>query len=177
MSMRTIVTISACVIALTFANAHARMYQWSHPASGIVQLSGAPPAWYRSTAQGPRVLVFDNGRLIDDTAVVVGEPLRESLRAAAFPDAGVPSAVAASTPKPREPEREMPARANDTPLEMQATAEPMTSGQESATPPEGTVEQTVAELKSLLDAWDSRRRDEARSLLLNNDARTGGSSP
>ena len=45
------------------------------------------------------------------------------------------------------------------------------------TPPEGTVEQTVAELKSLLDAWDSRRRDAARSLLFENDQRTDGNGP
>jgi len=39
------------------------------------------------------------------------------------------------------------------------------------------VEQTVAELKSLLDAWDSRRRDEARSLLFENDRRVDGDEP
>lgn len=177
MFMRTIVTISACIIALTFANAHARMYQWSHPSSGIVQLSGTPPAWYRSTMKGPRVLVFDNGQLIDDTAVVVGEPLRESLRAAAFTDASAPSAAAASTPTPREFVRDTPIPAREESLERGTTAEPGASGQETAAPPEGTVEQTVAELKSLLDAWDSRRRDEARSLLFENDARADGNQP
>lgn len=175
--MRTIVTISACVIALTFADAHARMYQWSHPSSGIVQLSGAPPAWYRSTMNGPRVLVFDNGQLIDDTAVAVGEPLRESLRAAAFTDAAAPAAVAAATPNPRESVRDTPAPANAEPGEIEATAGPVASEPASATPPAGTVEQTVAELKSLLDAWDSRRRDEARSLLFDNDARTEDQQP
>lgn len=153
------------------------MYQWSHPSSGIVQLSGAPPAWYRSTMAGPRVLVFDNGQLIDDTAVVVGEPLRESLRAAAFTDAGAPSAIVAATRNPRESVRDTSTPANDEPREIQTTTEPIAAGPESATPPEGTVEQTVAELKSLLDAWDSRRRDEARSLLFENDARTDDKQP
>ena len=175
--MRTIVTISACVVALTFANAHARMYQWLHPSSGVVQLSGAPPAWYRSTTQGPRVLVFDNGQLIDDTAVVVGEPLRESLRAAAFTDASRPPAMAASTPKSSAPLHDAPPRASDELPAEPATSDPPVTGQESVTPPEGTVEQTVAELKSLLDAWDSRRRDAARSLLFENDQRTDGNGP
>ena len=175
--MRTIVTISACVVALTFANAHARMYQWLHPSSGVVQLSGAPPAWYRSTTQGPRVLVFDNGQLIDDTAVVVGEPLRESLRAAAFTDTSRPPAMAASTPKSSAPLHDAPPRASDELPAEPATSDPPVTGQESVTPPEGTVEQTVAELKSLLDAWDSRRRDAARSLLFENDQRTDGNGP
>lgn len=175
--MRTIVTISACVIALAYANAHARMYQWSHPSSGTVQLSGAPPAWYRSTIKGPRVLVFDNGQLVDDTAVDVGEPLRASLRAAAFTDADAASAFAASSASSQARGHDLATRAADAPAELQSIAEPATGEPEDATPPEGTVEQTVAELKSLLDAWDSRRRDEARSLLFNNDAGTDAGQP
>ena len=171
--MRTIVTIGACVIALSSANAHARMYQWSNPSSGIVQLSGAPPAWYRSTTQGPRVLVFDNGQLIDDTAIDVGEPVRQSLRAAAFTDEEKATAVAESTPAPPPQERlrDALASAAHDGVNVQAVADAFTAEQETAASPGGTVEQTVAELKSLLDAWDSRRLDEAKSLLLENDAR------
>jgi hypothetical protein len=51
----------------------ARMYQWNDPATGTTQLSGAPPAWYRSGETGPRVFVFERGRLIDDTGVAVDE--------------------------------------------------------------------------------------------------------
>lgn len=172
--MRTIVTISACVIALTSANAHARMYQWSNPSSGIVQLSGSPPAWYRSTTQGPRVLVFDNGQLIDDTAVGVGEPVRQSLRASAFADEDTVAAKPPPAPPPQERLRDAFASAASEGVDVQAVADAFTTGQAAAASPPGTVEQTVAELKSLLDAWDSRRLDEAKSLLFENDARADG---
>lgn len=175
--MRTIVTISACVIALACVNAHARMYQWSHPSSGVVQLSGAPPAWYRGAVEGPRVLVFDNGQLIDDTAIAVGEPLRESLRAAAFMDADTPPAVNAADAQTRIPEIDAPLAADPERGEIGTAPEPPASDPENAPSPEVTVEQTVAELKSLLDAWDSRRRDEARSLLFGNDTPDGDSAP
>lgn len=172
--MRTIVILSACVIALAAADAQARMYQWSNPSSGIVQLSGSPPAWYRSTTQGPRVLVFDNGQLIDDTAVIVGEPVRQSLRAAAFTDEDTVAAAPTATPPPRERLRDALAAAADEGVNVQAVAEAFTTEQTSTASPQGAVEQTVAELKSLLDAWDSRRLDEAKSLLLENDARGDG---
>ena len=173
--MRTIVTLGACVVALASANADARMYQWSSPSSGIVQLSGAPPAWYRSSTQGPRVLVFDNGQLIDDTAVVVGEPVRQSLRAAAFMHETTATAVTdpSPAPPPQERLRDALATAAHDGVNVQAVADAFTSEQDAASP-EGTVEQTVAELKSLLEAWDSRRIDEAKSLLLENDSRGGG---
>ncbi len=171
--MRTIVIIGVCVIALSCADAHARMYQWSNPSSGIVQLSGSPPAWYRSTTQGPRVLVFDNGQLIDDTAVTVDEPVRQSLRAEAFTDeeAIVATTAPTPTPPPQERLRDALAAAADEGVNVQAVAEAFTTEQATTASPQGAVEQTVAELKSLLDAWDSRRLDEAKSLLLENDAR------
>lgn len=50
------------------APASARMYQWIDSATGTVQLSGSAPAWYRNARPGPRVFVFENGRLVDDTA-------------------------------------------------------------------------------------------------------------
>lgn len=172
--MRYLVTISACVIALTSANAHARMYQWSNPSSGIVQLSGSPPAWYRSTTRGPRVLVFDNGQLIDDTAIVVGEPVRQSLRAAAFTDEEPAAVTAPAAPPPQERLRDALATAASEGVNVQAVADAFTTEREAAAPPPGPVEQTVAELKSLLDAWDSRRLGEAKSLLIENDRRSDG---
>lgn len=56
------------------------MYQWTEPDSGSTQFSGKPPPWYRSDTGGPRVFVFDNGRLIDDTAVQVSDGVRQRLR-------------------------------------------------------------------------------------------------
>lgn len=62
----------------------ARMYQWIEPGVETTQLSGKPPAWYRSAAGGPRVFVFDKGRLIDDTAVEVSDEVRQRMRQQAF---------------------------------------------------------------------------------------------
>lgn len=63
---------------------YARMYQWTEPDTGSTQLSGKPPAWYRSSSSGPRVFVFENGRLIDDTAAEVSDKVRERMREQAF---------------------------------------------------------------------------------------------
>jgi hypothetical protein len=62
----------------------ARMYQWVEPGIETTQLSGKPPAWYRSASGGPRVFVFENGRLIDDTAVKVSDEVRQRMRQEAF---------------------------------------------------------------------------------------------
>lgn len=60
------------------------MYQWLDAESGSTQLSGKPPVWYRGTVSGPRVFVFDNGRLIDDTGIAVDDDVRQQLRQKAF---------------------------------------------------------------------------------------------
>src|SRR5690606_16282206 len=60
--------------------AEARMYQCVDPDTQTTQLSGKPPTWYRSAEGGPRVLVFEQGRMVDDTATRVSEVERERLR-------------------------------------------------------------------------------------------------
>ena len=72
------------VSALFISSADARMYQWIDPDSGTTQLSGKPPAWYRGASGGPRVFVFDEGRLIDDTAVAVSDEVRQRMRQQSF---------------------------------------------------------------------------------------------
>ena len=73
------------VLLLVFSQAiSARMYQWVEADTGTTQLSGKPPVWYRSASSGPRIFVFDNGRLIDDTALEVDDDVREQLRQTAF---------------------------------------------------------------------------------------------
>ena len=58
-----LLTLGVCV------SAQARMYQWVNPNNQQIQLSGIPPAWYRSDNGGPRVRVFELGNLIDDTSI------------------------------------------------------------------------------------------------------------
>ena len=67
--------------------AEARMYQWNNPQTGHVQLSGTPPTWYRGSVGGPRVLVYENGALVDDTSLKVSEERAFDLREAAFDEA------------------------------------------------------------------------------------------
>lgn len=71
-------------LLLTSGHVYARMYQWSDPDTGTTQFSGKPPAWYRGTTGGPRVFVFESGRLIDDTAVDVSDDIRQQMRQQAF---------------------------------------------------------------------------------------------
>lgn len=73
------------VMAIWFAETtEARMYEWVNPKTGIWQLSGAPPSWYRSPGGGARIRVYEQGNLIDDTSFPVSEERREALRQQAF---------------------------------------------------------------------------------------------
>lgn len=85
MKLPTIITqILLALFIVTSGSANARMYQWAETDSGTTHLSGKPPVWYRSPGGGARVYVFDNGRLIDDTAIEVDDEVRNQLRQQAF---------------------------------------------------------------------------------------------
>ena len=156
------------LIVLGANRVEARMYQWSNEATGTVQLSGTPPAWYRSASSGPRVFVFDNGVLIDDTAVPVSEDHRQLLRSNAF---GPLEMSDRSEPSLRSQDELLGAleNANREGIDVTAITEAFTTEirEAEAIADDGMVEQTVAELKALLDAWDSRRLIEAKALLQN----------
>jgi len=147
------------------------MYQWSNAATGTVQLSGSPPAWYRSISSGPRVFVFDDGQLIDDTAVPLPEEQRQVMRGEAFGE--IERGAAAEIPD--EPQDALIDALEDAArdgIDVNAVTEAFTAEQQETNEDRVgengiMVEQTVAELKALLDAWDSRRLNEARSLLRN----------
>jgi hypothetical protein len=70
-----IALLSACISASA-----ARMYQWIDPDTNTTQLSGKPPHWYRTGEAGPRVLVFENGKAIDDTGIELSEVENTLLR-------------------------------------------------------------------------------------------------
>ena len=74
------------LLILSFSSViiEARMYQWVEPDVETTQLSGKPPVWYRSAEGGPRIFVFENGRLIDDTKMEVSDEVRQQLRQEAF---------------------------------------------------------------------------------------------
>lgn len=74
-----------CIVLLLFSTAAgARMYQWQDPVSKSVQFSGVPPAWYRSPEGGPRVRVYDAGKLVDDTWIRLSPEDNQTMREAAF---------------------------------------------------------------------------------------------
>jgi len=151
-------SIAVIVLGLILAApAQARMYQWVSPGSGRVQLAGSPPAWYRGLTVGPRVRVFENGELIDDTAVAVSELQRAELRAAAF-GAADPAAPAPTAQAALESELDQAAAAPAQPATEAAPAEP-------APAPLARDEAKAAELKALIDAWDQRQLEQARALL------------
>lgn len=150
--------VAIIVLGLILAvPAQARMYQWVSPDSGRVQLAGSPPAWYRGLAAGPRVRVFENGELVDDTAVAVPEEQRAELRATAF-GADDPAAPAPTAQAALESELDEAAAAP-----AQATSE--TAPIEPAPAPLVRDEAKAAELKALIDAWDQRQLEQARALL------------
>lgn len=64
--------------------ASARMYQWQDPISKSVQLSGVPPAWYRSPEGGPQVRVYEGGKLVDDTSIPLSFEDSARMRELAF---------------------------------------------------------------------------------------------
>lgn len=159
-----VVAFSAVVCA---GHAEARMYQWSNVVTGTVQLSGSPPAWYRSTTPGPRVFVFDNGRLIDDTAVTVSHEQRLVLRADALGTPEPPEPVALSVIRQNTLLDALENAALDG-VDVTAVTEAFTAQQGREVENRGgLIAQTVAELKALIEAWDSRRLDEAKALLHN----------
>ena len=82
--IKSLIRVSLVLSLVFTGHVYARMYQWTDPDSGSTQLSGKPPAWYRSANGGPRVFVFENGRLIDDTSIEVADEVRHRMRQRAF---------------------------------------------------------------------------------------------
>jgi len=170
--MRIIALTLALGLILTAA-AEARMYQWSDPASGTVQLSGTPPAWYRGAAPGPRTFVFDDGRLVDDTAIPVSELQRRALREQAF------GAASSAELAPEEAHADIPgdpgalhdslARALAAGVDIEAAAAEVSAEQARAAAARAIEDVDVAErvtqLKALVEAWDQERLEAARALL------------
>lgn len=174
--MRTIIVTLALGLILT-ATAEARMYQWSDPATGTVQLSGTPPAWYRGAAPGPRTFVFDDGQLVDDTAIPVSELQRRALREQAF------GAANSAELAPGESPGEWPAesggdagalhhtlsRALDAGIDIEAAAAEVRAEQARAAAARAAADVDVAErvtqLKALIEAWDQQRLEAARALI------------
>jgi hypothetical protein len=145
----------------------ARMYQWVDPDTDTPQLSGKPPVWYRSREGGPRVLVFDRDKLVDDTGVAVSEPEREQLRQDALIQAERDQA--ALNERLLEAKRMQAVLDRNRPPEAEAPVEeaPPVPAPEAVTAPAPAPQDensTVEAMRALVEQWDARRTDQAREL-------------
>lgn len=175
-----------CICLLLIGGlAEARVYQWVSPTTGNSQLSGKPPAWYRSGTTGPRVLVFENNKLVDDTAIVVDEAQRVKLRNNAFNIPSDAEKVAISREKAvarleqqiqslvESPEMAVylktPVAEREEPVlrdRPETTAETSTTKSEAAARlPEESSDERVERLKALISAWEKNQTESARTLL------------
>lgn len=130
----------------------ARMYQWADPNTGTPQMSGTPPAWYRSGWGGPRVRVFDNGRIVDDTVIAVSDEQSRALREEAFRQHEEAKQLQAL----RQLEEDALEDASQRAAKRKATQLPEEDGEPLALEiPEAISEQRIEELKGLIEQWDS----------------------
>lgn len=159
-----------CAALIVTVPAQARMYQWVSAQTGRTQLSGKPPAWYRSDQSGPRILVFENGRLVDDTARPVSLEERAALRAQAFAriaeqgtqlpaDADMPSPAAVSGAS------EAGGAAGVADSTERTFGESDTSEAKARAASAEAPDATIARLKSIIDAWEQQQTEEAKRLL------------
>ncbi len=156
----------------------AQMYQWTDPETGTTQLSGKPPAWYRSGEGGPRVFVFNRGKIVDDTGIKISDEKRISLRTQAFIRAEKDTVAAQQ--KATEAAKLKAAMENNSeemteetidnrllPDEPQADLEE--PDDEELTAAEISEEESIEKMKALIEEWveesDEKRTEEARALL------------
>jgi hypothetical protein len=141
------------------------MYQWVDPDTDTPQLSGKPPTWYRSREGGPRVLVFEKSKLIDDTGVEVPEPEREQLRQDALIQAERDQA--AINERLMEAKRMQAILDRNRPAEEEAPVEeapPVPEPERVAAPAQPDESETIEAMRALVEQWDSQRTENAREV-------------
>jgi hypothetical protein len=159
--------LTALVVLAAFAArpAEARMYQWVNTQTGRTQMSGKPPSWYRSDQPGPRIFVFDNGRLVDDTSRTVSFEERANLRATAF---AISASEEAAALRAAEAKGKAALAANAKPGE-ESSRNALERGFEdknaTSTKAAETPDTTIARLKSIISAWEDQQTTEAKRVL------------
>lgn len=123
------------------ARGETRLYQWNDARTGTTQLSGRAPAWYRKAGVDPitqpRVLVFENGTLIDDSHRRLPDDAQAVLREQAFTSA-------AETP-------------NEEAVPTDAAAGDAASTETDAA--------TIERLRAIVRDFDQRQTERARTIL------------
>lgn len=161
---RSLLIIAAIALSVP---AQARMYQWVDADSGNVRLSGEPPAWYRSGELAPRVLVFDDGRLIDDTAIVVPAEKRKALREAAFLEVDLrrekdavkklERAALREARRREEAERQLSAQSSQGAADTDSGEDQKAQAAAPAASPAALDGGMVEQLKTLITDWDKQK--------------------
>lgn len=155
------VLLAAYVLAV--APVQARMYQWLERDSGIVRLAGDPPPWYRNGDPGPRVFVFENGRLIDDTAIALPPEQEDALREEAFREVDLQREEAAVRKLERTALRKarLQQRRDAAPQERPDSAAAQEAAPEQSQNEETSGREldaeTVRRMKQLIREWDKQQ--------------------
>jgi hypothetical protein len=163
---KAILLLAVGCLAVSF-EAAARMYQWLDSASGNVRLSGDPPPWYRGDRPGPRTLVFENGRIIDDTAIILPRDEREALRQSAFEEVdfrreqdAVKKLERAALREERRQKEARTAELERLRSQVQESAQPATAGQKQEAAADVVQDldaEMVDRLKSIVSEWDKQQ--------------------
>ena len=150
----------------------ARMYQWQDPDSGTTQLSGKPPAWYRSTETGPRVIVFEKGRIVDDTNIKIPDAEREAMRTQALSRVEEDKEKAKQMALEAEKLKSMSAtdveeKAAVTDEQAEGTEEPAVTEEQPAAKDElpGMEGLTEEDMRALISEWEKQRTEQAKQKL------------
>ena len=144
----------------------ARMYQWTDPDTGTTQLSGKPPTWYRSEQSGPRIIVYEKGRVIDDTGIKLSPAENDELRQEAL--------ISIEQDRQAALEKLQQARQQKAALEFQHRGEhtevipeavvPSAPPRAEQTPPPDTGP-TAEQLRALIDQYEQMKTQNARELV------------
>ena len=168
LSPRRFPLVLAFVVGMILGTeAQARMYQWIDPTSGNVQLAGTPPAWYRSDRTGPRVFVFDDGELVDDTAVDVTEAHRLHLRNEAFGHTAG-ATLAEEEDETRSRLRDAMSEAAALGIDVEEAVDEFQTEQAAAEQAEASTPELLGKaeaLRELIEVWDQQQLDQARTVL------------
>lgn len=163
-----------CIFVFTIISAHARMYQWIDPVSKITQFSGKPPVWYRSNNGGPRVIVFENKHIIDDTSISVSEAEQGRLRRMAFLQAETDRETAKekllqtkrleAISEQKQGGKEQPVNVLSPPAEtVSESASPVINA--PAPPAAVTDAAVVNQMRMLIQAWEQKNAASAKALI------------
>ena len=170
--MRILLTLLLSVMTTV---AESRMYQWTEPGVETTQLSGKPPAWYRSAAGGPRIFVFNKGRLIDDTDIEVSAEVRQRMRQQAFVLAEEDQQRAKEKMaraqelkqkyKKAKPEKSEQDAVDKEVVEVEFVAEPIFSEASQDEEEDSFADKSLDELRAMIADWERLQTESAKQAL------------